>query len=64
MSSAGIFKIHVTDPYPAWCKIFIDGNRVASVSHKDLIDLRHAVTKAMMEAKSKLPVSHRHEVEE
>lgn len=64
MSKAGIFEIRVTDPYPAWCEIFIEGQRVGSVSHKDLIDLRHAATKAMMEARSKLPVCYRHEVGE
>jgi hypothetical protein len=54
VSKAGEFEIRVSGPYPAWCEIRYNGERLASIHHKELRDLRYAVDKAMREAKLKL----------
>jgi len=51
MSSAGRISINVSPPYPSWCEICIDGERVGCLHHKELADLKHAVEQAMKEAR-------------
>jgi len=53
-AKAGDFEIEVTGPYPAWCEIKYMGERICSIHHKELSDLRYAVEKAMQIARLKL----------
>jgi hypothetical protein len=63
MSSAGIFRIKVSSPYPVWCHLTVEGVEVKrQFSHRDLSDLLYCVQKAMHEARLALPESDRHEV--
>ena len=51
---AGDFQIVVDDPYPAWCEIRYGDQRISTIHHKELSDLRYAVEKAMQIAQKKL----------
>ena len=51
MSSAGIISINVSSPYPVWCEIYIDEERVGRIHHRSLADLLHATKQAMKEAR-------------
>lgn len=62
MSSAGKFELNLSEPYPVWVTLKIDGEEVARLTHHDLRDLEYAANKAMREAKMKLPHGDRHEV--
>jgi hypothetical protein len=53
-AKAGGFEIEVTGPYPAWCDIKYGDQRISTIHHKELSDLRYAVEKAMQIARLKL----------
>jgi hypothetical protein len=56
VSKAGKFEIEVQQGgYPVWCVIRYEGNRIATLHHNELSDLRHAVVKAEQEARNALP---------
>ena len=51
MSSAGRIAIVVWEPYPAWCEISIDGEKVAKLHHRELADLKYVTEQAMKKAR-------------
>lgn len=53
-AKAGDFEIEVTGPYPAWCEIRYGAQRIGTIRHTELSDLRYAVEKAMQIARMKL----------
>ena len=55
MSSAGKFKITVSDPYPVWITLEHEcGGQLLKFPHTELSDLRYAVDKAVQEARLSL----------
>jgi hypothetical protein len=54
MSNAGRFKIEVSAPHPAWCRLQVDGEEIARLHHNELADLKYTAERAMVEARLKL----------
>lgn len=63
MSSAGDWRIEVSEPYPAWSEVFFEGKSLVRVHHRDLRDLEYAVKRAILETRGKLPESSKHEMD-
>lgn len=51
--TAGIFTLEITDPYPMWCEVKIEGAS-RRFTHKDLRDLQHVTARAMAYARHTL----------
>jgi hypothetical protein len=54
VATAGEFEIEVMGPYPVWCEIRYGDQRISTIHHQELSDLRYAVEKAMQIARLKL----------
>lgn len=63
MSRAGNWEIKVSEPYPAWAEVCFEGKSLVRVHHRDLRDLEYAVKRAILEARDKMPETHRHELD-
>lgn len=63
MSKAGEWEIEVSQPYPCWCQLKIDGNNVLRFTHKELRDLEYVVGRAIFEARNLMPDSHKKELD-
>ena len=63
MAKAGRIEIKVdTGSYPAWCCLYIDGEKVGQLNHREIGDLFYATRKAIQEARAALPDELKHEV--
>jgi len=62
MSNAGAFTISLSEPYPIWCELHYEDEFIARFSHKSLSDLQYVITKAIMEARDRLPYNKKWEV--
>lgn len=63
MSKAGDWTIRIAEPHPAWCTIQYGDQLIRGIHHKDLRDLEYAVSRAIKEARDKMPESHKHEMD-
>lgn len=63
MSNAGKWKIEVSEPHPAWCRILYEGQEIHGIHHQDLRDLEYVVKRAILEARDALPPPYKHEMD-
>ena len=63
MIKVGKIEVSVdTGGYPAWCRISIEGEHVASLHHSELSDMIYAMEKAQIKARSSLPDKYKDEI--
>ncbi len=63
MSLAGNWSISVSEPYPVWIGVSYQGRELVRVRHDELRDLEYAIGRAVMEARAKLPLHAKDEME-
>lgn len=54
MSSAGRIRIDVSEPYPCWCRVYVDDELQFQISHTEIADLIYAAQRAAHEAEMSL----------
>jgi len=58
----GVFKGHVSNPWPCWCEITDGTNGKIRFSHKSISDLEYLVSQMKKAAHELLPDSDKHEI--
>ncbi len=53
--TAGKFTLEISEPYPMWITIATGNYVLRGFTHRDLVDLRHVVDRAIAEAERKHP---------